>query len=80
MTQEEARKMTIKQLRKALARKGIQCKGCVEKDEFVSMLVSNQNLPEVEEKEENVSPKESSYSSDDDDTTAKEKRQRVEEV
>lgn len=49
----------IKQLRQYLASKGLECKGCSEKPDFVQMAFDAQDLPEVpkiEEKKEEPRP------------------------
>lgn len=37
-------KMRVKQLKQILAQRGVECKGCVEKDEFIKMVQDTEHL------------------------------------
>ena len=57
VTQADAKKMTIKQLRNELKKRGLDCKGCAEKEDFIDLFLKNQHLevkdvPVVEPKKE----------------------------
>jgi hypothetical protein len=43
ITEEAARKFTIKKLKSLLAERGLSCKGCAEKEDFVRLFVENQH-------------------------------------
>lgn len=45
---EEAKKLTVKKLKALLNEKGLECKGCAEKDDFAKLYFENQHLPNVE--------------------------------
>lgn len=42
---EELKKMPIKKLRQFLAARGLECKGCAEKDDFVKLCFENKDVP-----------------------------------
>ena len=44
-TQEELAKMPVKKLRQFLAARGLECKGCAEKEDFVKMAFDNKDTP-----------------------------------
>lgn len=47
LTLEQLAKLPIKKLRVMLTKKGLQCKGCSEKSEFVAKAHESQDLPDV---------------------------------
>ena len=49
---DEFRKMSVKALKTMLKDKGLDCKGCSEKSEFVEKAYTSQNLPSVEATQE----------------------------
>merc|ERR1712195_125271 len=53
-TEEEIRKMRVKQLRKFLYDRDITCKGCAEKDDFVKLAIENREKPTKEEKDKTL--------------------------
>lgn len=57
MTSDEAQKLPIKKLKHLLDERGLQCKGCAEKSDFVDLFIQHQHLPILEKNEEKV-PKE----------------------
>lgn len=46
-TYEQLTKLPVKKLRGILEKRGLECKGCSEKSEFVTKVYENQHLPEV---------------------------------
>lgn len=42
---DEIKKMPVKKLRQFLAARGLECKGCAEKDDFVKMAFENKDTP-----------------------------------
>jgi hypothetical protein len=38
----------VKQLKSILADRGVECKGCLEKDEFIKKVVDTEHLAQVE--------------------------------
>jgi hypothetical protein len=42
-------KMTLKQLRQVLAKRGVSCDGCIEKSDFVKKVEETKNMPNVAE-------------------------------
>ena len=48
MSESDAKKLPIKKLRSLLSDRGLECKGCAEKEDFVRMFVQNQHLPILE--------------------------------
>ena len=59
-------KMRIKQLKKFLHERGLECKGCAEKTDYVKMAMANEHAPLVEKKRPDKEPKSggSSYGGD----------------
>jgi hypothetical protein len=53
---DEAKKFTIRKLKGLLAERGLKCKGCAEKDDFVKMFVENQHLEMVSGKKKEEEP------------------------
>lgn len=47
LTIDEVRKFKIAELKQRLKAKGLTCNGCAEKDDYVNLYMSNQNLPDV---------------------------------
>lgn len=48
LTESEVKKLRVKAIRKLLKERGQECKGCVEKDEFVAKFLEVQSLPKQE--------------------------------
>lgn len=44
MEPKDLSKLRVKQLKQILAERGVECKGCVEKDEFVKMVQDTEHL------------------------------------
>ena len=44
VTQTDAKKMTVKQLKNELKKRGLECKGCAEKEDFIDLFLKNQHL------------------------------------
>ena len=65
---EEFSKLPIKKLRQFLKDRGIECKGCAEKSDFVTMAFENKDLP-VEKKEFQPSEKPAEDKKDVDDVS-----------
>ena len=47
ITFEEAKKLPVKKLKALLKDKGLECKGCAEKEDFAKMFVENQLKPDL---------------------------------
>ena len=45
VTQEDMKKLPIKRLRQFLAARGLECRGCAEKDDYVKMAYENRDTP-----------------------------------
>ena len=58
LTMEEIKKMKVKELRRFLYDRGLSCKGCSEKEEFVNQVYESRNVPKKVEKEEELDPAE----------------------
>merc|ERR1719230_162289 len=41
-------KLRVKQLKSILAERGVECKGCIEKDEFIKMVQDTEHLQNIE--------------------------------
>ena len=54
-TPEELAKLPVKKLRQFLAARGLECKACTEKEEFVKLAVANIDTP-VKEQPESTPP------------------------
>eukprot|EP00658_Telonema_sp_P-2_P069355 TRINITY_DN5852_c0_g1_i3.p1 TRINITY_DN5852_c0_g1~~TRINITY_DN5852_c0_g1_i3.p1 ORF type:complete len:140 (+),score=40.27 TRINITY_DN5852_c0_g1_i3:173-592(+) len=54
VSEEEIRKMRVKQLRTFLFDRGVTCKGCAEKDDFVQLAIESRELETRAEKEASV--------------------------
>lgn len=48
LEKKDLSKLRVKQLRSILAERGVECKGCVEKDEFVKKVQETEHLASVE--------------------------------
>ena len=48
MEKKDISKLRVKQLKQILANRGVECKGCVEKEEFVKKVQDTQHLAEDE--------------------------------
>ena len=48
MEKKDISKLRVKQLKQILADRGVECKGCVEKDEFVKRVQETEHLAEDE--------------------------------
>lgn len=73
ITYEEAKKLSIKELRAKISERGLQCKGCSEKDDYIKLFVDNQNLPIIEKPStKKTSPPNDASSADDKDSKKKE--------
>jgi hypothetical protein len=60
MTFEEAKKFPVKKLKALLKDRGLECKGCAEKEDFAKMFVENQLKPDLKKepvKEKKEKPK-----------------------
>ena len=53
VTYDEAKKMTIKDLKANIKERGLECKGCSEKDDYVKLFFDNQHIPKVEKSKDN---------------------------
>ena len=51
-SREELSKKKIKELKQMLTDRGVECKGCAEKPDYISMVLEKQNLPIVERKQD----------------------------
>ena len=73
VTYEEARKLSTKVLKAKLVERGLQCKGCSEKDDYIKLFVDNQHLPIIEKPTaKKSSPPNDASSADDKDSKKKE--------
>ena len=45
LTNEDIKKLPIKRLRQFLAERGLECRGCAEKDDYVKMVYENRDTP-----------------------------------
>ena len=59
-TQEELAKMPVKKLRQFLAARGLECKGCAEKEDFVKMAFANKDTPLKQAAEPAATPEDDS--------------------
>jgi|EP00979_Chaetoceros_neogracilis_P006581 hypothetical protein len=48
MEKKDLSKLRVKQLKSILADRGVQCKGCLEKDEFIKKVQDTEHLAHVE--------------------------------
>jgi hypothetical protein len=48
MEKKDLSKLRVKQLRSILADRGVECKGCVEKSEFIKMVQDTEHMAHVE--------------------------------
>jgi hypothetical protein len=54
LTVDEIKKMPVKKLKQFLAARGLECKGCAEKEDFVKMAFDNKDTPLAAKPEENA--------------------------
>jgi len=59
---DDIKKMKVKELRRFLYDRGLNCKGCSEKEEFVNKVFENRNIPmkesEKKQEQEKIDPEE----------------------
>lgn len=48
MEPKDLNKLRVKQLKSILADRGVECKGCLEKEEFIKMVQDTEHLVNVE--------------------------------
>jgi hypothetical protein len=48
LSEDEVKKLSIKVLRSKLRIRGLECKGCAEKQDYVKMFMENQHLPVID--------------------------------
>jgi hypothetical protein len=48
MEKQDLSKLRVKQLKQILAERGVECKGCVEKEEFVKRVQETEHLASEE--------------------------------
>lgn len=48
MEKKDLSKLRVKQLKSILADRGVECKGCIEKEEFIQKIQETEHLANVE--------------------------------